>query len=280
MAKDRLLTSRSQGPPLPLGGGPRLDPFEGSGETIKWLKRLDTDREGNEGFVFQVLIGFQEYALKVFKFSHPRLNRYYRDLCLKYNTLPLNEAIWYTDPFYAECRAYGKIQEGFDTRVVTEQTAVKCYGYLLLSRNDTRLENEGIDLDHELLDPELREALGGDIRVRAIVKHFEKNPATLHAGNIRRAWRSVYLLNSRLKIYNMDVKADNFIGYRLVDFGSENWAEANRLKDRVNFKNMIEEEEIPTRLQVMARSEHQLRSRGNPEWGDRELPKKRRIISE
>ncbi|KAI0490324.1 kinetochore Sim4 complex subunit FTA2-domain-containing protein [Xylaria cf. heliscus] len=279
--------------PLPPGGGPQLNPFNDFGATIKWIKRLDIDREGSEGFVFQVSIGSKEYALKVFKFSHPRLNRYYRDLTLKY-TLPLEEAIWYTDPFYAECRAYGRIQEGFRSGLVTQQTAVKCYGYLLLGKNDEKwLRKEGIDLDYELLDAELRKALGGDTRIRAIVKQLEKSTAGIHAGNIRRAWRSVYLLNHSLKIYNMDIKADNFIGSRLVDFGSswtephklleflekdrEMMARANRVKDRVNFTDMIEEEEIPTRLQVRPRSQHQLRSKGKPEWADRELPKRRRI---
>lgn len=208
--------------------------------------------------------------------------------------MPLREGIWYTDPFYAECRAYGRIREGLESRLVTEQIAVKCYGYLLLNKNDARwLRNEGIDLGHQLLDQELREALDGDTRVRAIVKRFEKNTAPIHAGNIRKAWRGVRLLNDRLKIYNMDIKADNFIGSRLVDFGSswtephklldyfdkewEKMAKATRWRDRVNFENMIEEDEIPTRLKVLAGSEHQLRSKGEPEWAGRELPKRRRI---
>ncbi|RYC55592.1 hypothetical protein CHU98_g10621 [Xylaria longipes] len=184
MPKPRILVSNA---PLPPGGGPQLNPFTDSGATIKWVKRLDTDREDNEGFVFQVMIGSKEYALKVFKFSHPRLNRYYRDLTLKY-TLPLKEAIRYTDPFYAEYRAYGRIQEGLESRLVKEQTTVKCYGHLLLDKNDAHwLRKEGIDLDHQLLDRELREALGGDTRVRAIVKRLEKSPAGVHASNIRRA---------------------------------------------------------------------------------------------
>ncbi|KAF2971391.1 hypothetical protein GQX73_g2188 [Xylaria multiplex] len=280
--------------PLPPGGGPQLNPFSRDpGDKIEWIKRLDTDREDNDGFVFQVSIGSKQYALKVFKFSHPRLNRFYRDLCLRH-PLPLKEGIWYTDPFYAECRAYGRIQEGFESRLVTDQTAVKCYGYLLLNTNDSRwLKKEGIHLEQQLLDRELREALGGDTRVRAIVKQFEKSPRKVDAGNIRRAWRSVYLLNKSLKLYNMDIKADNFIGHKLVDFGTswtvphklldhleevaENMAKAFRSKDTVNFEEMIQDEVIQTRLKVLAKSTHQLRSRGKPEWADRELPKRRRI---
>ncbi|KAI0117889.1 kinetochore Sim4 complex subunit FTA2-domain-containing protein [Nemania sp. FL0031] len=290
---DRATNSCSRGLPLPPGGGPHLHQFQDAGAAIKWLKRLDTDRKGNQAFVFHVSIASKEYALKVFKFNHPNLNRYYRDMRMENIKLPLKEAIWYTDPFYAECRAYGRIEEALKSGLVTEHIAVKCYGYLLLNKRDARwLEEQGIDLDHQLLDPELREALSGDTRIRAIVKQFGKGPGHVHAGNIRRAWRSVYFLNNYLKIYNMDIKADNFIGYRLVDFGSswtephklldylggirEDLAKANRYRDTVNFQDMIEEEGIPTRLRVMAKSKHQLRSKGAPEWADRELPKRRR----
>jgi hypothetical protein len=209
--------------------------------------------------------------------------------------LPLDEALYYTDPFYAECRAYGKIQEGFTSRRVLQHTAVKCYGYLLLRldySDELWLRNAGTSLDTQLLDDELRQALGGDTRVRAIVKHLEANPKKLDARNIRRALRSVYLLNDTLKIYNMDIKADNFIGYRLVDFGSS-WTEPHalleylerentemardkRLKDKGNFDDMIEENEIPTRLQVLPTSRHQLRSMGESESTIGELPKRRR----
>ncbi|KAI0533325.1 kinetochore Sim4 complex subunit FTA2-domain-containing protein [Xylaria digitata] len=282
MPKGRGLTSCADDPPLPPGGGPQLNVFsKDPGDTIKWIKRLDEDREDNDGFVFQVGIGSKEYALKVFKFSHPRLNRFYQDLCLEH-PLPLKDGIRYTDPFYAD--------------LVKEQTAVKCYGYLLLNMNDSRwLRKEGIDSDQQLLDRELHESLGGDTRVRAIVKQFERKPIKVHAGNIRRAWRNVYLLNDSLKLYKMDIKADNFIGYKLVDFGTswtephilldcleearEKMAKVFKLKDRVNFEGMIEEEDIKTRLQVLARSEHQLRSKGKPEWADRGLPKRRRIDS-
>ena len=77
----------------------------------------------------------------------------------------------------------------------------------------------------------------------------------------------------------MDIKAGNFIGHRLVDFGSS-WTEPHELlryldkkgkiiaghkrgADTQNFEDMIEEEQIPTRLRVVPMSKHQLRSRGN-----------------
>lgn len=224
-----------------------------------------------------------------FKFSHPRSNRYYRDTRLE-KEVPLGEAIFYTDPFYAECRAYGKIQQGLDTGDVKTHIAVKCHGYLYLKAEDKRwIKN--LDLEYRLLDDELRQALG-DTRVRAIVKSLDKDPRKVDAENVKKAWQRLFLLNHSLKIYNMDIKADNFINYRLVDFGSS-WTEphilleylekdipttarAKKSRDRTNFQNMIDDEEIPTKLRVRPSSRHQLRSRGEPAWAHRDLPKQRR----
>ncbi|KAI1122514.1 kinetochore Sim4 complex subunit FTA2-domain-containing protein [Nemania abortiva] len=284
--------------PLPPDGGPSIREFKYSNSPIRWIKRFGEDREGGEAFVYHVRIASQDYALKVFNFSTPMDNPIYCNSRLR-NELPMKKAIFYTDPFYAECRAYGRIEDGrVDRRSRTprirQKIAVKCYGYLLLSIRDERwLIEQGHDLNADVLDSDVREAMEGDTRVRAIVKHLETGPKSLHAGNIRRAWKGVQLLNHSLKIYNMDIKASNFIGYRLVDFGSS-WTEphailqyldkkakkaanSKRGRDRQNFNDMIEEEEISTRLRVAPMSRHQLRSRGEAPWAGEELPKRRRI---
>jgi hypothetical protein len=210
----------------------------------------------------------------------------------------MKEAIFSTDPFYAECRAYGTIKGGKVDRHaksprIRHQIAVKCYGYLFLSTRDERwLIEQGHDLEADILDSEMLEALDGDTRVRAIVKHLEEGPKSLHAGNIRRAWRNVHILNSSLKIYNRAIQADNFIGPRIVSFSSS-WTESHpilqylekegkaiaramKVTDKQNFQDMIEEEEIPTRLRVVPISRHQLRSRGEPAWAGKPLPKRHR----
>lgn len=178
-----------------------------------------------------------------------------------------------------------------DTRTVKTHTAVKCHGYLFLRKDDKRWIKD-LDLEYRVVDDKLRRAMGGDTRVRAIVKTLDKNPRKVDAQNVEKAWQRVFLLNHSLKIYNMDIRADNFINYRLVDFGSS-WTEphillkyledtnpkaakAKRSKDRANFQDMIEEEDIPTKLRVIPTSRHQLRSRGEPPWANRDLPKQQR----
>ncbi|KAI0538387.1 hypothetical protein GGR58DRAFT_501221 [Xylaria digitata] len=203
MSKGRGISFRESKGPLPPGDGPNLHEFRYPDAPIKWIKRLDEDREGNQAFIYQ-----------------------------------------------------------------------------------------GHDLEPDLIDSEVREALEGDTRVRAIVKHLDEGPKSLHSGNIGRAWTSVRLLNNSLKIYNMDIKADNFIGFRLVDFGSS-WTEPHEIlryldkegkdianhkrgRDAQNFEDMIEEEQIQTRLRVVPMSRYQLRSKGEAPWAGRPLPKRRR----
>lgn len=67
----------------------------------------------------------------------------------------------YTDPFYAECRAYGRIQEQADQGEVREKVATKCHGYMFLDEEAQRwLEGEGIDLGAESLTDELLPIIG------------------------------------------------------------------------------------------------------------------------
>ncbi|KAI0450016.1 hypothetical protein F5B21DRAFT_517740 [Xylaria acuta] len=160
-----------------------LHPFEDPQSEIKWIQRLDEDREGNQVFVFKVEI------VLIVQFTNPKDHRYYWQSRLR-NELSLKEALYDTDPFYAECRAYGRIREGFMPRLVRW------------------LERAGVDLEVDVLDHELHEALAGYTRIRAIEKHFERDPKEINARNIHRALRS----------------ADNFIAHRLVDFGSS-WTE-------------------------------------------------------
>lgn len=99
--------------------------------------------------------------------------------------VPLSEAIFYTDPFYAECRAYGKIQQGLDTGTMKMHTAVTCHRYLFLKKDD-KCWIKDIDLEYRVTDDKLRRAMGGDTRVQAIVKTLDKNPRKVDAQILRR----------------------------------------------------------------------------------------------
>ncbi|KAH8767190.1 kinetochore Sim4 complex subunit FTA2-domain-containing protein [Diaporthe sp. PMI_573] len=202
---------------------------------------LDGDRTGmpeTDGYVFEVKIQSRVYALKVFKFFHPHSTKYYWGVYLG-NSMPLKRVIYYTDPFFAECRAY--------------------------SHKDMRmLEHIGLDLRTEVLDAKLRQALDRGGRVQAIMKDLAPSPTSINSRNVWVALSRVRKLNE-LQIYNRDIRADNFIGGKVVDFGSS-WtephiildalepddAEDSRLEDLVMFDDMIEEEKIKTRPKLQA----------------------------
>ncbi|KAI1355101.1 kinetochore Sim4 complex subunit FTA2-domain-containing protein [Xylaria sp. FL0043] len=171
-------------------------------------------------FVFKVKINSKPYVLKVFKFIDPLTKIWnWRDrLGEEY---PLEKAIVYTDPFYAECRAYGRIQEAMDKGEIRGKIATKCHGYTFLNADTQRwLEDQGIDLGTERLNDELLPIVGGAGRPRAIVKDFEiAGPALSYQTpqQIRKSFRNVWLLN-KLGINNRDVRAENFRNGWLIDF--------------------------------------------------------------
>jgi hypothetical protein len=143
---------------------------------------------------------------------------------------PLKKMIYYTDPFFAECCAYGRIEEATERLGIEDQLAVKCHGYIYLGDGDKkRLERTGLDFGTEVLDAKLRRALDGGGRVRAIVKDVAPLPTSVNSRNVRAALRRVRKLNE-LQIYNRDIRAENFIGGKLVDFGLL-WTEPHIILD-------------------------------------------------
>ena len=189
---------------------------------------------------------------------------------------PLENVLFYTDPFFAECRAYGRIQEGQKEKRSREKLAVKCHGYIFLSKKDEKyLQEQGIDLGSHLLDNKLRRATGGQGRIRAIVKDLAPENKPINNSNLTEALRKVKQLNE-LKIYNRDIRAENFKGPHIVDFGSS-WTEPHcllaaldkfgdndsRIVDLAMFDDMIFEEKIKTKLVAMPNLEYREKLRSS-----------------
>jgi hypothetical protein len=167
---------------------------------------------------------------------------------------------YHTDPFYAECRAYGRIKEAQEKGLLKRQIAVPCHGFLLLKQSDKSvLETRGIDL-----------GIGtrGATEVRAIVKDVAPEDTGVNAKTLGMILRDLRFLN-KLKIYNRDVRAENFRGGKLVDFGSS-WTEPHcilecfnrenardaRGEDLVMFDDMIEDEEIKTEVRATPNTDY------------------------
>ncbi|KAI0537761.1 kinetochore Sim4 complex subunit FTA2-domain-containing protein [Xylaria digitata] len=256
--KERNKIERPFSPLLPCPP-PVIHPFKDQGAPIEWGERLDAiagDGSETNSFVFKVKLNSEPYVLKVvFKFFDPRTEWFcWSQLGEEY---PLEKAIAYTDPFYAECRAYGRIQEAADKGEIRGKIATKCHGYIFLDAEARRwLEDQGIDLGTEILNNELMPIVGGARQPRAIVKDFETAGPNLNKQTpqqIRKSFRSVRPLN-KLGIYNRDVRADNFRNGWLVDFDTSYTlphdiysslppfeARETQLEDAVHFEDMLEE---------------------------------------
>ncbi|KAI0095527.1 kinetochore Sim4 complex subunit FTA2-domain-containing protein [Nemania sp. FL0031] len=246
-------------PPLPLCPLPAIHPFKHQEASIEWGERLDEipgSSEEVKSFVFKVKINSELYVLKIFNFFDPEDAKWEAGSELG-EDYPLEKAIAYTDPFYAECRAYGRIKEAEDKGEVREKLATKCHGYIFLDKDAQNwLEGEGIDLGTEWLNDEVVSIIAGGGRPRALVKDFESAGPGLDEQTeqqIRTIFRRVCLLNN-LGIYNRDVRAENFRNGWLVDFDTSytlphdiynalppSEAEDTQAEDVAKFEDMIEE---------------------------------------
>lgn len=176
---------------------------------------------------------------------------------------------FHTDPFYAECRAYGRINEMQIKRNLNQEIAIKCHGYLILKERDKKLLQErGVDLRIIHLD---RTLPGESGEVRAIVKDLAPPDSGVNPRNMNQILRDIRRLKE-CKIYNRDIRAENFKRGKLVDFGSavtephcilsafdkiaKEEASDTRSEDLVMFEDMIVEEEIETDVRALPNPEY------------------------
>lgn len=182
---------------------------------------------------------------------------------------PLKTAAYYTDPFFAECRAYGRIREATRKKTWKSQIAVPCHGFIFLRENDERtLINLGVDFGIDDVDIDFQQTTEGRCRVRAIVKDLAPQDSGVDRKSVGKILRGIRALNKH-KIYNMDIHLDNFRNGQLVDFGSS-WTEPHalldaqhdraaresKLADLVKFDEMVEDEEIETDVRGMPNSRY------------------------
>ncbi|KAM7185167.1 Kinetochore Sim4 complex subunit FTA2 domain containing protein [Rhypophila sp. PSN 637] len=226
-ANRKLLASQE----LPPCDGPKLGAFEIKRPSIEWLEPLENP--SSEGYVFKVKIESKVYALKVFKFFKPATERHLLDDITGKNVTDEMLA-FHTDPFYAECRAYGLIQESERKRRrgFQKPMAANCHGFLPLSRRDELvLARKGIDLWKDIPEDEEYRRRAQGSPVRAIVKDFIEPELAIDLAVLRRILANVRSLN-RLGILHWDIRASNFKAGLLVDFGSS-WTEPHCIMDAV-----------------------------------------------
>ncbi|XP_044719667.1 kinetochore sim4 complex subunit FTA2 domain-containing protein [Hirsutella rhossiliensis] len=132
---------------LPPCHGPKLHPSALANASITWKDMLDDYSEPYSGHseimahVFKVEIESKHYALKVF--MPYDISYDYHQFYTAGIRCTEEELEWHVMPFYSECRAYGRIKQAQDRRLLPHQVAVPCHGYIRLEEKDIRkLEDE------------------------------------------------------------------------------------------------------------------------------------------
>ncbi len=118
------------------------------------------------------------------------------------------------DPFFNECRAYGRLIE----KNINGTVAVRCYGYLMIPANkeDELRERFGVT-SWNRPDKEYLESTSRRQPFRAIVKDLVIEDVPFTARIAKKMLLDLRRMRS-FEVYNMDIQARNYKGGRLVDF--------------------------------------------------------------
>src|SRR2546423_7899677 len=139
-----------------------------------------------------------------FKFLDPRIYWPYEGIELA--PLDRKDVVHHKDPFYSECRAFGRL-----TEVGREDLAVRCYGYIMV---DSKHE-EDVLRQFRIASWDRGESDKGK-PVRAIVKELIQSNQSFVPKMIPRMMRGLRTMNN-LGIQVWDVKDDMYLGGSLID---------------------------------------------------------------
>ncbi|KAI0096623.1 kinetochore Sim4 complex subunit FTA2-domain-containing protein [Nemania sp. FL0031] len=288
--------------PVPPCEGPKLEAFESFDGRIEFIRLLsgdpdDPDNGALHSYVFEASIGKQRYALKIFKFYYAEEERYGITHPLRRN-LSNKTLAFHSDPFFAECRAYGKINQYYEAArngnrrrrrqrgnklklldANIKPIAVPCYGYITLGDEYDRLLCNKFDVDWDRSEQEE----SGEIPnrpLRALVKQLVSSGVSV--ANPRRMLGNLKQLR-KLGIFQRDVYARNYMDGLLVDF-SVAWTDPHwcmkamgpyrlgleKYSDLRMFDAMIEEAGIKTLIRATPNRDYcqKLRSRDVEESSD------------
>jgi Kinetochore Sim4 complex subunit FTA2 len=177
--------------------------------------------------------------------------------------VPLEKYIAHFDPFYAECRAYGCIEDNEQNGRI----AVRCHGFMAVSAKEEEiLAAPPFQIDaSEWNRPEQEYDWPVAQRqpFRAIVKQLVKSK--IHFSAVAQMRKDLLALQD-LGVYVQDISEENFINGKLVDFSrswtrphlmldpsirSQNLIDAQIVGDLKTFDRMLDEAGVRTRAEAL-----------------------------
>ena len=220
---------------LPECAGPKLEQFPHCHLPVQFLRLLSDPETAAHSHVFEVKIGTDKYALKVVSRHHMlsiiSKSRQFRFYDIAEDEVGLDETeiadpdlAVQLDPFFAECRAFGRIKEQQGNGTL----AVECFGYLHLpASREAELDQRFQQMHWDRPDEEYELEPSRRTSFRAIVKRLIPQQTIWNGATARKILRNLRALNAA-GVYVFDVRAVNIVGGKLVDF-SASWTEPHVL---------------------------------------------------
>ena len=145
--------------------------------------------------------------------------------------------IAHLDPFYAECRAYGRIED----KNGNGKVAIRCYGFSAVPALQEDYLSEAFDISDWDRPPEEYDLpVAQRQSFRAIVKDLVEDEAPFRKHMVTRMLKDLIMLR-RMGVFVQDVREDNYRGGKLVDFSVSMTAPHIMLSDKVRDEEEIEE---------------------------------------
>ncbi|KAL8869543.1 MAG: hypothetical protein Q9174_004193 [Haloplaca sp. 1 TL-2023] len=259
--EDDEIKARRHGTPLPPCDGPKLLPFSRRDAPIQFMRLLSDPDRDQESHVFEVRIGGEVYALKVFRF--------FDDSALDDNIYgsereaapddALSHLDYYYAPFYNECRAFGSLIKAKQNGEI----AVQCHGYLSLpARWEAKLNAQFGELDWDRLDDDSAQPVAKRNNLMAIVKDLIHDDVPWTQKVLRRCLKDLKKIREH-GVYPMDIRADNYVGGLLVDLSEAytlphfifdikppHWARIEKEQDLAMFDSMVDDLRINTNFRA------------------------------
>ena len=231
-----MITIPQYNEPLPSCEGPKLNPFHELKAIVKFEKLLSDKHGEGQAHVFEASIGSSTFAIKIVRASRlsfvecqniakaPLIQFKFYDIEEDRAGLSLRETelvsddllLAHSDPFYNECRAYGRLKE----KKLNGKVAVYCHGYIPISADkEEQLEREFGVGDWDRPGDEYDKPVSKRQPLRAIVKDLVLKDVPLTAKVADKMLTDLKRMR-RIGIYPADIVWRNYKAGLLVDFGT------------------------------------------------------------
>lgn len=208
-----------------------------------------------------------------FKFYDDEMDRAGLQLSGHLGSISLEILHAHSDPFYNECRAYGKLIE----KNLNGKVAVQCHGHITLpAKMEDELERRFGVGDWDRPEAEYNKPASKRQVLRAVVKELVQKDVPFTEKTLARMLRDLYCIR-RQGIYPSDIFARNYKGGLLLDLSiaktephflleiEDDWrVKTYKNRDLWQFDDMVEESEVKAWVRALPNEEYIAKLRPRP----------------